>query len=180
MPLSPPGWGTESIGYERFVQPVLDQYCGSCHQGDGEARSKLDLTLRPAVDVFKEPYLTLVGSAGWGNPVADHGQPGYGFADVMPVETIDPSMNHPMALATFPPYQYLSSRSRLIERMRSGEHHGVKVDAESLRRVMTWVDATGPFCGEEEIRQIDDPNFAGIDLLPVRPKVKTAPVVIRP
>jgi len=179
-PLSPPSWGTESVGFERFVQPVLDRCCGSCHQGDGEARGKLDFTLRPAVDVFKEPYLTLVGSAGWGNPIPHRGQPGYGFADVMPVESMDPTMNNPMALETLPPYLYLSSRSRLIERMMSGNHHNVKVDAESLHRVITWVDATGPFCGEEEIRQIDDPNFPGIELLPIRPQVRTAPVVTRP
>jgi hypothetical protein len=179
-PLSPPSWGTESIGYERFVQPVLDNYCGKCHQGNGEARETLDLTLRPGTNIFKEPYLTLVGPAGWGNPIAHPDQPGYGFADVMPVETMDPSMNNPIALETLPPYQYLSSRSRLVERMTSGKHHDVKVDAESLLRVMTWVDATGPFCGEDEIRQIDDPDFTGIELLPIRPKVKTAPVVIRP
>lgn len=182
--LSPPSWGTESIGYERFVQPVLDKYCGRCHQGEGEARSTLDLTLRPGVNVFKEPYVTLVGPAGWVNPtpspIPNQGQPGYGFADVMPVETMDPSMNNPIALETLPPYQYLSSHSRLVERMASGKHHDVKVDAESLYRVMTWVDATGPFCGEEEIRQIDDPDFIGIELLPIRPRVKTAPVVIRP
>jgi len=56
----------------------------------------------------------------------------------------------------------------------------VKVDPESLHRVITWVDATGPYNGEEEIRQIYDPNFAGIELLPIRPKVRTAPVVLRP
>ena len=179
-PPTPPSWGTESIGYERFVQPVLDQYCGKCHQGDGEARQKLDLTLRPGVNIFKEPYLTLIGSAGWDNPVPDNGQPGYGFADVIPVETMDPSMNDPLALETLPPYRYLASRSRLVERMMSGNHHGVKVDAESLHRVITWVDAVGPFCGEEEIRQIDDPAFVGIELLPIRPKVKTAPMVLRP
>ena len=31
--LSPPPWGTESISYERFAQPVLDRYCVRCHQG---------------------------------------------------------------------------------------------------------------------------------------------------
>ena len=47
MALTPPPWGAEvSIGYERFVQPVLDKYCGKCHQGDGDARAKLDLTFR--------------------------------------------------------------------------------------------------------------------------------------
>jgi hypothetical protein len=68
--LSPPPWGDESISYERFAQPVLDRYCGTCHQGDGAACGVLDLTLRPGHDVFKEPYLTLVGSAGWYNPIS--------------------------------------------------------------------------------------------------------------
>jgi hypothetical protein len=42
------------------------------------------LTLRPGHNVFKEPYLTLVGSAGWYNPVPDKGQPGYGIAGAIP------------------------------------------------------------------------------------------------
>jgi hypothetical protein len=47
---TPPPWGTEvSVGYERFVQPVLDKHCGRCHQGDGKARAALDLTLRGGV-----------------------------------------------------------------------------------------------------------------------------------
>ena len=32
-PPSPPAWGTESISYERFAQPVLDRYCVKCHAG---------------------------------------------------------------------------------------------------------------------------------------------------
>ena len=47
------------------------------------------LTLRPGVSVFKEPYLTLVGPAGWGNPVPNRGQAGYGIAGAIPVETMD-------------------------------------------------------------------------------------------
>lgn len=50
-----------SVGYLKDVQPVLDRYCGKCHQGEGSARKKLDLTLRGY-----EPYLTLVGRPGWG------------------------------------------------------------------------------------------------------------------
>jgi hypothetical protein len=34
--------------------------------------------------------------------------------------------------------------------------------------------------GEEEVRCLDDPDFAGIELLPIRPRVRTAPVVERP
>jgi len=179
-PLTPPPWGTESIGYERFAQPVLDRYCGKCHQGDGEGRKKLDLTLRPGVSVFKEPYLTLVGGAGWGNPVPNRGQPGYGIAGAIPVESMDPSMNDPRAYATLRPMQYLSYTSKLVERAAGGKHHQVKADPLSLRRLMAWVDACCPFMGDEEVRAIDDPQFAGIELLPIRPRVKTAPVIERP
>jgi hypothetical protein len=178
--LTPPPWGTESISYERFAQPVLDRYCGKCHQGEGKAREKLDLALRPGVSVFKEPYLTLVGSAGWGNPSRGAGRPGYGIAGAIPVESIDPSMNDPRAYATFRPMQYLSYSSKLIERAMSGKHHGVEVDPLSLRRLIAWVDACCPYMGDPEVRALGDPDFPGIGELPIRPRVRTAPVIERP
>jgi len=178
-PPSPPPWGTESISYERFVQPVLDRHCGACHQGDGEARQTLDLTLRPGVDVFKEPYLTLIGPAGWQTPVPG-GQPGYGIAGVLPVESIDATLNDPRAYDPLPPRQSLSYTSKLIEIARTGTHHDVRVQGEDLWRLMAWVDACGPYMGEPELRAQGDPDFPGIDLLPIRPRVATAPVVDRP
>ena len=178
--LSPPPWGTRSISYERFAQPVLDRYCGRCHQGDGKARKKLDLTLRPGVSVFKEPYLTLVGPAGWGNPARTRGQAGYGIAGAIPVETIDPTMNDPRAYATFRPMRFLSRSSKLIEIAMSGKHHDVKVDPLSLRRLIAWVDACCPYMGEPELRALGDPQFPCIEELPIRPRVATAPVPERP
>ena len=50
----------------------------------------------------------------------------------------------------------------------------------SLRRLIAWVDANCPYLGEEELRAMDDPEFAGIEQLPVRPRVKTAPAIERP
>jgi hypothetical protein len=183
--LAPPPWGTESISYERFAQPVLDRYCGKCHQGEGKARKKLDLTLRPGRSVFKEPYLTLVGSAGWGNPVRGKGRAGYGIAGAIGVEGMDPAhmyahINEPKLYATIRPMQTLSYKSKLIERAMSGKHHGVKADALSLRRLIAWVDACCPYMGDPEVRALGDPDFAGIERLPIRPRVKTAPVVERP
>ncbi|MGB2820302.1 MAG: hypothetical protein WBF17_04935, partial [Phycisphaerae bacterium] len=175
---TPPPWGTESIGYERFAQPVLDKHCGKCHQGGGKGRKVLDLTLRPGHGPFKEPYLTLVGPAGWGNPVRDSRQAGYGMAGAIPVEGM--GQNTPNSYATIRPMQFLSCRSRLIQRAMGGKHHGVKVDPASLRRLIAWVDACCPYRGEPEVRALDDPDFPGIELLPIRPRVKTAPVIKRP
>ena len=176
--LVPPPWGTESIGYERFVQPVLDQYCGKCHQGDGKARQKLDLTLRPGDGPFKEPYLTLVGAAGWGSPAKPG--PGYGAACAIPVETFPNTTLNPVAVQTIRPMTYLSYKSQLIEIASSGKHHHVKVDEVSRLRLIAWVDACCPYNGEEEIRAMEDPNFPGIEKLSIRPRVKSAPVVARP
>jgi hypothetical protein len=128
--------------------------------------------------VFKEPYLTLVGPAGWGNPVGGGG-PGYGIAGAIPVESAH-GQNDPEGLATLPPMQYLSYSSRLVELSAGGQHYGVQVDPSSLRRLMAWVDACCPYLGEEEVRALGDPDFPGIERLPIRPRVATAPVIDRP
>jgi hypothetical protein len=176
--LSPPPWGTESISYERFAQPVLERYCVTCHHGPGQGSDEPDLRLRPGHSVFKEPYLTLVGPAGWSNPVKG-GKPGYGIAGAIPVET-QYGQNDPRALATLRPLQYLAAKSRLVDLAASGKHYKVKADPVSLHRLIAWVDACCPFMGDEELRALGDPDFPGIEKLPIRPRVKTAPVVLRP
>jgi hypothetical protein len=86
----------------------------------------------------------------------------------------------PRAYRTPPPMTKLSYRSRLIELASSGKHYGVSVDPLSLQRLIAWVDAMCPYQGDEEVRQIDDPVFQGVDWLAVRPRIKTAPTIIRP
>ncbi|MCY2989685.1 MAG: hypothetical protein NTY19_17675 [Planctomycetota bacterium] len=175
---SPPPWGIESIGYERFAQPVLDRYCVQCHQGKEPGPAEPNLALRPGHSVFKEPYLTLVGPAGWSNPVGG-GRPGYGIAGAIPVES-QYGQNDPAALTTLRPMQYLAYKSRLIELASSGKHYDVRVDPLSLHRLIAWVDACCPFMGDEELRALGDPDFPGIAGLPIRPRVATAPVIERP
>ena len=74
----------------------------------------------------------------------------------------------------------LSYRSPLIQLAMSGEHYDVEVDPVSLRRLIAWVDAMGPYRGEEEIRAIPGPAFEGIEDLSIRPRTKTAPRISGP
>lgn len=176
----PPPWNDVTVSYPRYVQPVLDKYCGKCHQGDGEARKVLDLTERPSSPVFPEPYHTLIGRPSWGRPYTKPEQPppGFGIADTIMVEaysTVDPA-----AYVTPKPMTFLSYKSRLIEMCSNGKHYGVKVDPISLERLVLWVDTMCPYCGEEEIQAIPDPVFQGVDWLAVRPRVQTAPKIVRP
>ncbi|MHC4176382.1 MAG: LamG-like jellyroll fold domain-containing protein [Planctomycetota bacterium] len=178
--ITPPPWGDDTVGYTRYVQPVLDKYCGECHQGDGEARETLDLTLRPGWLMFNEPYVTLTGKPSWGQPYRrpENPPPGWGIANMLMVEGYD--QRDPKAYQTPAPMTALSYKSRLIDLASSGEHYDVRVDPVSLRRLIAWVDSMCPFRGDEEVREIPDPEFQGVDWLAIRPRIKTAPRIVRP
>jgi hypothetical protein len=139
--------------------------------------------------LFKEPYLTLIGPAAWPEAVPAAGRPGYGIAGAIPVYGLkpddvypnDPATDGPSTIhGTLRPLRYLSARSPMIELAMSGKHHDVKVDPVGLLRLIAWVDANCPFLGEEEVRAMADPEFSGIEKLPIRPRLKTAPVIDRP
>jgi len=178
--ITPPPWGEDTVSYPRYVQPVLDQYCGKCHQGDGEARKDLDLTQRPGFLIFDEPYVTLTGRPSWGQPYVkpENPPPGFGIANTLMVEGYD--QRDPMAYRTPPPMTALSYKSRLIDLCASGKHYDVKVDPVSLQRLIAWVDAMCPYRGDEEVRAIPDPEFQGVDWLAIRPRIQSAPRIIRP
>lgn len=178
--ITPPPWDDRTVSYPRYVQPVLDRYCGRCHQGDGEATSVLDLTPRPGFLGFAEPYFLLIGRPTWGQPYRKPKVVPAGFGIANPLIVEGYAKTDPEAYRTPPPMTALSYNSPLVELCASGRHYGVKVDDVSLLRIITWVDAMTPYRGEEEIREIPDPEFQGVDWLAIRPRIKTAVRVVRP
>ncbi|MBT3199229.1 MAG: hypothetical protein HN350_04875 [Phycisphaerales bacterium] len=180
--LTPPPWGADvSIGYERFCQPVLDKYCGKCHQGEGKGRKAFDMTLRggvpergitdPKMLPFKEPYLTLVGKA-WGGPKPAGKGAALGFAGCINVEGN-------RKYGPLKPMTMLSSTSPLIKRAMSGKHHKVKIEGDDLLRLIAWVDANCVYRGDEEVRHIPDSGENVTKRFAVAPKTKTAPIIER-
>jgi hypothetical protein len=185
-----------SLGYQRDIQPILDRYCGRCHQGQGEGRREYDLTFRPSPDfgAFPEPYVTL--TLGRKRSLAGDfpGPCEGGIANTILAEA------HPWRPADYgvlQPMTRLSGASRLIELASSGKHYETKADPESLLKLILWVDTLCPFRGEQEIRAMADPDpshplFKRSDYppsdptvedvyaqSPYRPRMRTAPVVNR-
>ena len=175
---TPPPWGADvSMGYERMVQPLLERYCGPCHMGEGKGRAKFDATLRPGKGVFKEPYVTIVGGSVYHSERTI--DPPASLAACLPSESW-PRAGVPESVQTFPPMKYLSRASALVNRhAASGRHHGVRMNPRDLRMLTAWVDCMCPYRGDEDIRTLPDPDFAGIENLPIRPRVRTAPHIDR-
>lgn len=178
--ITPVPWPDDTVSYDRYVQPVLDRYCVQCHETDPQANAALSLARRPGFLTFDEPYVTLIGRPSWGKPYEkpENPPPGWGIAGMLMVEayhTVDPE-----AYKTPPAMSALSYKSRLIELASSGQHYDVRVDPISLQRLILWVDTMCPYLGEEEVRAIPDPVFQGVDWLAIRPRVQTAPVIVRP
>ena len=178
--IAPPPWTDDSVSYPRYVRPVLDKYCGKCHQGDGEGRKVVDQTPRPGLLGFDETYWLFTGRPTWGWPYVrpKDAPPGFGIAGTIMVEGYD--QRDPAAYKTPRPMSALSYKSRLIEIASSGKHHDVKVDPVSLQRLILWVDTMCPYRGAEEVREEADPEFQGVDWLSIRPKIRNAPTIVRP
>jgi hypothetical protein len=195
--ITPYPWGPErSLAYERDIQPLLDRSCGACHQGEGEGREKLDLTLRPGgFGVFSEPYVTLTlgqGAGLHGSFPARRTERGIAGAIIA-----QQAPWRPEDYTTVPPLSTLSYRSQLVEIAGSGKHHDVKMDPQDLLKLIVWVDTLAPYRGEREVREMADPDpahplfqksdYPPSDITvecvygqsPYRPRMRTAPLVNR-
>ena len=180
----PPAWGDETVGFDRFVQPVLDKHCVACHGGE-KPKAGLDFTKRfEEGSQFSWPYVLLVVGKDAKSkddfPKTSIAGPLFPYY-VYP----NPEWKVPTYTTVPPPMTAMSYKSRLIAKATSGKHNDVKVSPEEEARLVAWVDALCPYIGEEEILQreapdaeayLRHPNYAGLTHAPL---MRTAPRVHR-
>lgn len=114
------GWygAPRQFSFQKEVQPVFDRHCVSCHDYGKRAGEKLNLAGDREV-VFSTSYVDL-----WT-------QGAITCVGAGPAETQQA-------------YSWGSHPSKLIQRVRTG-HSDVKLTAEDLDRLITWVDINAPY-----------------------------------
>ena len=180
---SPP-WGVHSLSYVKDVQPIFDRNCADCHQGNGQAVEKLNLTLRPDTSpersglanvqrfggIFPEPYLTL--TLGKNNHYLGGWPVTYPTTNYVGIQgTID------IRYDTLTPLAYMSPKSKLIAEAMDKNRCGKNISADDLRMLIAWVDLWAMFRSDEDVREIEDAPSDWFPLWTYPPKTKTAPFV---
>lgn len=130
--ITTPEDGVRSFTYELEIQPILDRYCISCHNG---IANSLDLTGRE-----KKEYVR------WGN-YTTHRFMNISYLNLHPyVYRQGPEAD----MYVLRPYEYHASNSELIQMLEKG-HHNVSVDNEAMETLCKWIDFNVPYFGTFEI-----------------------------
>lgn len=127
------GWYGEPrlFSMQREVQPVFDRHCVSCHDFGKKAGGKLNLAGDRDV-IFSAAYVDL-----WTQGAL--ACVGAGPAEIQQA------------------YSWGSHPSRLIKTLRAG-HQDVKLTAEELDRLITWVDLNAPYYPRYECAYPQNPG----------------------
>ena len=118
-PDQPQAWygPTRPFGFLNEVQPVFDEHCVRCHDY-GNAQGDLNLG-RDRSMTFNTAYNEL-----WRKGLVS--VPGAGPATIQEAQS------------------WGARASKLVQLLRAG-HHDVKLDKESMDRIVTWVDLNAPY-----------------------------------
>jgi formylglycine-generating enzyme required for sulfatase activity len=124
-PVDPTPWRGPKRGFSfvREVQPVLDQYCAGCHNGQpGRPDFSDTKIIHPSGGIIPLPksYLELHPYVRRNGPEGDY---------------------HVLT-----PLEFHANTSLLIQMLRKG-HQNVKLDAEAWDRLITWIDINVPAHG---------------------------------
>jgi len=161
------------FGFKREVQPVLDKFCVSCHNGKARPDGK-------ALPNF---------SSDQPNGARQVAGEGNGFTGSY--VALHPFVRRPGPESDYhlpKPMEWHAGTSELVQMLKKG-HYGVQMDAEGWDRLYTWIDMNVPDHGTwSEFRKIAGnaherrmelaKQYAGMDLDPeAYPPMDTRPVV---
>ncbi len=125
---------TRGFSFDREVQPVLDRYCVTCHDGspEGDGKAGPDLSRRPMVHPEGPDNGYRRGS---------RFSPSYlALRRFVRAHTIESDIHLLM------PGEFCADTTHLVQMLRKG-HEGVELDDEAWKRLTTWIDLSAPAHG---------------------------------
>jgi len=121
---------TRGFSFIREVQPVLDAYCVSCH--DGRMEVPENFSQQP-------PVHPDAGDAAYRDGTTF--TPAYlALRRYVRTATMESDMHLP------PPYEFHADTTHLVQLLRQG-HYGIEIDGEAWDRLITWIDLGAPAHG---------------------------------
>ncbi|MHC4633049.1 MAG: SUMF1/EgtB/PvdO family nonheme iron enzyme, partial [Planctomycetota bacterium] len=132
------------LDFERDVQPVLDKYCVSCHNG----RQITDLRCERYVKNYRGRELTRLGATRL-HPAVREALGGTAVRYTPAYEALVPyirRVNIEDHVGLLVPGEYHADTSELIQMLSKG-HYNVRLDKEAWDRLITWIDLNGPCHG---------------------------------
>ena len=124
-PTDPAPWYGPKRGFSfvREVQPVLDQYCAGCHNG------------QPGRPILSDPKI--IPTSGGISPLP------HSYVELHPyVRRNGPEGDYHILT----PLEFHANTSLLVQMLRKG-HYNVKLDGEAWDRLLTWIDINVPAYG---------------------------------
>jgi formylglycine-generating enzyme required for sulfatase activity len=127
------------FSYAREVQPVIDQHCVSCHNGQkGESVAHIP-DLR-GTELIEDWDSVTPGNGGYTKTA---GKFSVGYA------ALHRYVRRPGIESEFhvlEPMEFHADTTQLVQLLRKG-HHGVELSSEAWDRLITWIDLNCPFHG---------------------------------
>lgn len=124
------------FSFSREVQPVLDRYCVSCHNGQKEEPCAFDLR----GDVPLE---------GWSSAISGHVSEKIGGKFSIAYANLHRFIRRPgieSDIHLLSPMEYHAATTELVQILKKG-HYGVQLSAEAWDRLYTWIDLNVPYHG---------------------------------
>ena len=127
------------FSYAREVQPVIDRYCVSCHNGESGA-SGLQIADLRGTEMLKDWDSVTPGNGGYTHAA---GKFSVGYAELHRFVR-RPGIESECHVLE--PMEFHADTTQLVQMLRKG-HQGVQLDVEGWDRLITWIDLNAPYHG---------------------------------
>jgi len=181
-PIEPDRKVIRGFSFPHEVQPVLDRYCVGCHNGSSPAQlPEIPGIVYPTVlhcdqdngeglvDLRGTEYITDWKSAHGGN--CGGGARGGNFPiSYVALERYVRRNGIEGPLRMLSPGEFHADTTELVQMLRDGRHYNVRLDAESWKRLTTWIDLNAPChgtwaaVGEQPAQRVAQVNERRIEL----------------